>query len=173
MEGYHDTWILPGSLRALIKDYDFVITMDADVTITHPEVPFEWLFNHWGVTNNTSIAMPVDQKVFDHDEINSVDSKGAQVLNTGMVVVHNIPYTLEMLDAWIECPNESRYPGCGHWKNNWSHEQKVFSEYIRYDFNPDGDNIVVSLKQKNIKIVASTNVSTRKSHVKTLWATRI
>jgi hypothetical protein len=146
MEGYHDTWILPGAMRKLIDTdkYQWVITMDADVTITHPEVPLEWLLNHWGATNNTSILMPIDQKVFNDDIINSVDSKGITVLNTGVVVVQNLPYTKEMLDAWIECPSEGRYPGCGQWKNKWSHEQRVFSEYIRYDFNPQGDNIVVS-----------------------------
>ncbi|KAL5425210.1 hypothetical protein PMIN04_002707 [Paraphaeosphaeria minitans] len=144
MEGYHDTWILPGAMRQLIETdkYQWIITMDADVTITHPEVPLEWLLNHWGATNNTSILMPIDQKVFDNDIINSVDSKGITVLNTGVVVVQNLPYTKDILDAWIECPNEGRYQGCGQWKNKWSHEQRVFSEYIRYDFNPQGDNII-------------------------------
>lgn len=146
MEGYHNTWILPGAIRSLIEsdEYQWVMTMDADVTISHPDVPLEWLLNNWGATNNTSILMPIDQKVFDNDIINSVDSKGIQVLNTGMVVVQNLPYTKEMFDAWIECPNESRYAGCGQWKDRWSHEQRVFSEYIRYDFNPDVDNIIVS-----------------------------
>ncbi|KAF1970821.1 hypothetical protein BU23DRAFT_581922 [Bimuria novae-zelandiae CBS 107.79] len=144
IEGYHNTWILPGAIRKLLEtdQYDWIATMDADVTISHPEVPLEWLLNHWGATKNTSVLMPIDQKVFDNDMINSVDSKGTQVLNTGVVIVQNLPYTKEIFDAWIECPNESRYEGCAHWKDNWSHEQRVFSEYIRYDFNPDGDNII-------------------------------
>lgn len=155
MEGYHNTWILPGAMRQLIEsdEYQWVMTMDADVTISHPEVPLEWMLNHWGATGNTSILMPVDQKVFDNDIINSVDSKGVQVLNTGVVIVQNLPYTKEMVDAWIECPNESRYEGCGQWKDKWSHEQRVFSEYIRYDFNPNGDNIVVSSNMSGIFFV--------------------
>lgn len=46
------------------------------------------------------------------------------------------------MDAWMTCPDEKRYAGCGNWKENWSHEQRAFSEYIRYDFNEAGNNIV-------------------------------
>jgi len=149
MEGYHDSWVSPHVLRSLLPNYQFIVTMDADVTITHPEVGVEWLFNHWGVTNNTSIAMPWDQREIQNEVVQSVDSKGLQVLNTGVVVVQNLPYTKKILDAWIECPDETRYEGCGRWKDVWSHEQRAFSEYIRYDFNPDGDNIVVSYTVSN------------------------
>jgi hypothetical protein len=47
-----------------------------------------------------------------------------------------------MLDAWKDCPTGVRYPKCTRWAEEWSHEQKAFSEYIRYDFNPNGTNIV-------------------------------
>jgi hypothetical protein len=49
-----------------------------------------------------------------------------------------------MLTAWSECTTEKRYPGCARWKNEWSHEQRAFSEYIRYDpeFNKTVDTIV-------------------------------
>lgn len=47
-----------------------------------------------------------------------------------------------MMKAWKECPLEQKYPGCGQWKHNWSHEQKAFSEYICWDHNPSGNEIV-------------------------------
>jgi hypothetical protein len=145
MDGYYDTWIRPHILASLLKNYDFVITLDADVTATHLEVPFEWLFNHWNITSRTSIALPWDvEERRDNGDVISQDSKGVQVFNAGFLIVQNLPHTFEMLKAWGECPTEVRYKGCAHWKQNWSHEQRAFSEYIRYDFNPHGDEIVVS-----------------------------
>lgn len=47
-----------------------------------------------------------------------------------------------MLKVWLDCPNEERWKGCGQWKMEWSHEQRAFNEYVRYEFNPDEDNIV-------------------------------
>ncbi|EGP89315.1 uncharacterized protein MYCGRDRAFT_91867 [Zymoseptoria tritici IPO323] len=144
MDGYHVTWILPHILASLLPDYDFVLALDSDVTATQMEVPLEWLFNRWNITSQTSIAMPWDtlEERPDTHQILSQDSKGNQVLNTGFVLVQNLPFTFDMLQAWSECPTEKRYKGCGHWKKNWSHEQRAFSEFIRYDFNPQGDNIV-------------------------------
>jgi hypothetical protein len=127
-----------------------VVFIDADAIIQHLEVPMEFLFNRWSITPDTSIAMPIDtQQVFNENgtKINiSTDSKGNVVLNSGVVVLQNLPYTHEMMQAWAECTTEKRYPGCGKWKNRWSHEQRAFSEYIRYDFNPSGNNIVVSCR---------------------------
>jgi hypothetical protein len=74
----------------------------------------------------------------------SYDSKGNVALNTGVIIAQNLPLTAEMMTAWKTCTNGKRYKDCGQWKEKWSHEQRAFSEYIRYDFNPDGNNIVVS-----------------------------
>ncbi|ORY05547.1 hypothetical protein BCR34DRAFT_626829 [Clohesyomyces aquaticus] len=144
MSGYYDTWIRPHILASLLHDYDFVITLDADVTATHMEVPFEWLFNRWNITPRTSISMPwdVEEREPETGEVLSQDSKGLRVYNAGFVIVRNLPLTFELLQEWGNCPNETRYEGCAHWKETWSHEQRAFSEYIRYDFNPQGDNIV-------------------------------
>lgn len=104
----------------------------------------EWLFNRWKITPETSIAMPIDTKENRNgDDKVSCDSKGKTVLNTGVVVAQSLPYTFEMFKAWIECTTDLRYPGCSHWKDRWSNEQRAFSEYIRYDFNPN-NNIIVS-----------------------------
>jgi hypothetical protein len=119
--------------------------MDADVSITHPELPLEWLFNRWGVTQRTSIALPWDVRETRGVRTISVDSRGQQVLNTGLVIVQDLPYTQEMLEAWQDCPEEKRWAGCARWKKEWSHEQRAFSEFVRYEFNPEGDNIVVCI----------------------------
>jgi len=47
-----------------------------------------------------------------------------------------------MLEAWGNCTTETRYPGCAKWKGEWSHEQRAFSEYIRYDFGKTPGTIV-------------------------------
>lgn len=143
IKDHYNTWIKPHALQAMLRDYKFVVFIDADAIIQHLEVPMEFLFNRWNVSPSTSIALPVDtQQVIDGRKI-SVDSKGKVVLNTGVVVLQNLPYTHEMMDAWKDCTTEKRYPGCGQWKEAWSHEQRAFSEYIRYDFNPQGNNIIV------------------------------
>ncbi|KAH8712062.1 hypothetical protein GQ44DRAFT_776259 [Phaeosphaeriaceae sp. PMI808] len=143
MEGMHNTWVKPHALYDLLKKYRFVIFIDADATIQHLELPFEWLFNRWGVTPETSIAMPLDtRQILNGDVHASEDSRGKLQLNTGVVIAQALPLTFDLLTAWKECPGEKKYPGCGEWKEAWSHEQKAFSEYIRYDFNPNGTNIV-------------------------------
>jgi hypothetical protein len=143
MEGLHNTWVKPHVLFDLLHSYRFVIFIDADATIQHLELPFEWLFNRWGITPQTSIAMPLDSRqILNGDEHASEDSKGKLQLNTGMMIAQALPHTFEMLTAWKECTDETKYPGCGAWKETWSHEQKAFSEYIRYDFNPSGTNII-------------------------------
>lgn len=47
-----------------------------------------------------------------------------------------------MLEAWGNCTTEVRYPGCARWKGEWSHEQRAFSEYVRYDFGKIPGTIV-------------------------------
>ncbi|EDU45110.1 conserved hypothetical protein [Pyrenophora tritici-repentis Pt-1C-BFP] len=142
-EGIHNTWVKPHILYALLKSYKFVVFIDADATFQHLEVPLEWLFNRWGITPKTSVAMPVDTREDrDGDTHVSEDSRGRTVLNSGFIVAQALPYTFDMFTAWKECPTGTRYPDCNHWADVWSHEQRAFSEYIRYDFNPNGTNIV-------------------------------
>ncbi|KAH7377621.1 hypothetical protein BKA66DRAFT_571945 [Pyrenochaeta sp. MPI-SDFR-AT-0127] len=142
MVDHHDTWIMPHVFRELIPDYQFVVAMDADAIIPHLEVPLEWMFNRWGVKSHTSMALPLDTEELRGNVSISTDSKGMLVLNTGFVVAQNSPVTLEMLEAWRDCTSETRYPGCSRWAYEWSHEQRAFSEYIRYDFNITPETIV-------------------------------
>jgi hypothetical protein len=143
MHDMYNTWTRPHLLLELVKSHRFIVAMDADATIQHLEVPLEWLFNRWGIKPNTSIAMPIDtaERHGDNEDV-SKDSKGKVVLNAGFIVAQSSPHTIDLLTAWAECPTEKKYPGCSQWKNKWSHEQRAFSEYIRYDFNQDGDNII-------------------------------
>jgi hypothetical protein len=139
---HYDTWIMPHAFHELVPSYDFVVAMDADVTVSHLEIPLEWLFNRWGISRTTSMALPWDTEEMRNNESISTDSQGLRVLNTGFVVAQNLPTTMDMLAAWKDCTSETRYPGCGRWKQEWSHEQRAFSEYIRYDFNRTPETIV-------------------------------
>ncbi|KAH7066567.1 hypothetical protein FB567DRAFT_261116 [Paraphoma chrysanthemicola] len=139
---HHDTWIMPHVFRELIDDYDFVIAMDADVTIAHLDLPLEWMFNKWGIEKHTSMALPWDTEEKHGNLSISVDSKGLRVLNTGFVVAQNSNTTRDLLEKWRDCTSEERYPGCAQWKEKWSHEQRAFSEYIRYDYNNTPETIV-------------------------------
>ena len=142
MEDRHDTWIMPHVFRELVPDYQFVVAMDADVTIPHLDVPLEWMFNRWGIKDHTSMALPWDAEEFHNGKSISVDSNGLRVLNTGFVVAQNSNTTLKMLEAWRDCPTGTRYGDCGKWAYEWSHEQRAFSEYIRYDYNETAETIV-------------------------------
>lgn len=79
----------------------------------------------------------------DNDHI-GVDDRGNMEHNTGVAIVQNLPYTIEMLTLWRDCPttNDTRFDGCGRWAEEWAHEQRAFNEYIRYNYNPNGTNIV-------------------------------
>ncbi|KAK0386834.1 hypothetical protein NLU13_5147 [Sarocladium strictum] len=126
LKDMHNTWIKPHALARFLKSYRFVVLIDADATIQHLEVPLEWLFNRWGVTPRTSIAMPVDvAQVVNGNKHVSEDSKGKMVLNTGFIVAQASPLTFDMMAAWAECPQETRYKGCANWKEKWSHEQRI------------------------------------------------
>lgn len=144
MEDMHQTWIKPHVFKELLPDYEFVVFFDADSVVSHLEIPLEWMFNRWGITENTMIAMPHDTEEWRNGVAVSTDSTGLPVQNSGFVVLQNSSLTLDMLSAWADCPTEERYEGCGEWKDKWSHEQRAFAEYIRHDpaFNVSADSIV-------------------------------
>lgn len=50
-----------------------------------------------------------------------------------MVVQYNNKI-MEILKAWHECPDDTRYKGCSYWKQPKFHEQSAFGEHIRYDY---------------------------------------
>ncbi|KAF5848251.1 hypothetical protein GGP41_005630 [Bipolaris sorokiniana] len=100
------------------------------------------MFNRWGIQKETSMALPWDTEEICNGSSISRDSKGLRVLNGDFIVAQNSTTTLEMLEAWRDCTTETRYKGCANWKTKWSHEQRAFSEYVRYDFNKTPETIV-------------------------------
>ena len=167
MAGHHSTWPKVHSLANLLPKYKFVVFLDADATFRHLGLPLEWLFTRWSITPRTSFAMARDP--WDEGQ-NLCDSHGVPMVNTGFIIAQNLELTHRIFETWMRCTSgelgqgeweggywentegESRgkdgyrksYRDCGKWKTKWAHEQSVFSEYLRRDFNPEGDNIVVS-----------------------------
>lgn len=141
---HYSTWIKPHVLKEILPNYEFVVFLDADAVVSHLEVPLEWMFNRWGITKNTLIALAHDTEEYRNNEPISLDSLGVPVLNSGFIVIQNHNLTFEMLSAWANCTTEERYSGCARWKGEWSHEQRAFSEYIRHDpeFNTTSDSII-------------------------------
>ncbi|KAJ5220399.1 hypothetical protein N7468_009603 [Penicillium chermesinum] len=131
-QGLHGTWSKVSAIRQALQDYEIVVFLDADAIIRYPHLPFEWLFNYWGINENTRVAMALDP-----DEPQNKDSQGVTYLNTGFVVAQQSLETNELFDAWESCPSEVRYPNCSWWAEEWPHEQAAFGEYLRYDFEPD------------------------------------
>ncbi|KAH7558989.1 hypothetical protein BM1_05126 [Bipolaris maydis] len=132
----------PHVIRELLPKYQFVVHMDADAMVSHLDLPLEWMFNRWGIQKETSMALPWDTEEIRNGSSISTDSMGLRVLNGGFIVAQNSTTTLEMLEAWRDCTTETRYKGCANWKTQWSHEQRAFSEYVRYDFNKTPETIV-------------------------------
>ncbi|KAF2650124.1 hypothetical protein K491DRAFT_554565, partial [Lophiostoma macrostomum CBS 122681] len=112
-------------------DYDFVVYLDADESIRHMHLPFEWLLNRWNVTRRTSIVMAMEP----------VDEALVPTINAGFFVAQHLPHTKAIMDAWMECTKGELYAGCEKWKWDGTNEQHVFNEYLRNDYNPDRDNI--------------------------------
>jgi hypothetical protein len=140
--GYqHHTWVKVWAIPEVLKNYKFVVFLDADVSVHHMEVPLEWLFNKWKITPETSLALPQDVT---REGCDTCDSKGNVMLSSGVIVAQNNPHTHRIFDEWKACTNETRYPGCGTWAWSWAHEQRALSEYLRYDeeMNPNHQILV-------------------------------
>ncbi|KAH8721529.1 hypothetical protein GQ44DRAFT_623042 [Phaeosphaeriaceae sp. PMI808] len=141
--GYqHHTWVKVHAIPEVLKNYKFVVFLDADVVVNHMEVPLEWLFNRWKITPSTSIALPQDVT---REGCNTCDSKGNVMLNSGAIIAQNIPHTHKIFDAWKSCTNETLYKGCNEWAWSWAHEQRALSEYLRYDENMNPNQNILPL----------------------------
>lgn len=64
MPDHYPTWIRPHIFKEVLPDYQFIVAMDADVVISHLEIPLEWMFNRWGIEKHTSMALPHDTEEF-------------------------------------------------------------------------------------------------------------
>jgi hypothetical protein len=132
-EDRHATWIKPSALANHIKDYKFIVFLDADAAFRFLHVPVEWMLNHWDVKPHHSFVMAKDPWSAKEPQYNS-DRFNRTYTNTGFMIVQNNEQTLPILKAWHECPDDTRYANCSQWKQPRFHEQSAFGEYIRYDY---------------------------------------
>jgi hypothetical protein len=132
-EDRHATWIKPSALANHIKNYKFIVFLDADATFRFIHLPIEWMLNYWNVESQHSFVMAKDPWDPREPQYNS-DRFNRSYTNTGFMVVQNNKYTMPILKAWHECPDDVRYANCSQWKQPKFHEQSAFGEYIRYDY---------------------------------------
>lgn len=133
-EDRHATWIKPSALANLIKDYKFIVFLDADAAFRFLHVPMEWMMNYWNIQPQHSIVMAKDPWDPNSPQYNS-DRFNRTYTNTGFMIVQNNDKVMEILKAWHECPDDVRYPECSQWKQPKFHEQSAFGEYVRYDYD--------------------------------------
>jgi hypothetical protein len=132
-EDRHATWIKPSALANHIKNYKFIIFLDADATFRFMHLPIEWMLNYWNIEPKHSITMsldPWDPKV---PEGNS-DRFNRTYGNTGFLAVQNNAAVMPLLKDWHECPDDVKYEECSQWKMPRFHEQSAFGEYVRYEY---------------------------------------
>ncbi|KAF2744762.1 hypothetical protein M011DRAFT_479522 [Sporormia fimetaria CBS 119925] len=132
-EDRHPTWIKPSALANELKKYKFIVFLDADATFRFLHLPIEWMLNYWDIQPHHSITMALDPWDPKEPQYNS-DRFNRTYTNTGFMVVQNNKYTQEILRAWHECPEDTRYANCSEWKKPKFHEQSAFGEFVRYDY---------------------------------------
>ncbi|KAJ5341849.1 hypothetical protein N7541_010973 [Penicillium brevicompactum] len=143
-DGRFGTWGKVTAIREALRHYKYVVFLDGDAMFLYPNLPMEWLFNYWDITENTLVAMALDP-----DAPQNRDWNDRTMLNTGFVIAQQSPRTDELFEAWDSCPSETRYPGCSKWSREWPHEQSAFGNHIRYDFNRSEDIRVLSCAEAN------------------------
>ena len=140
----HGTWCKVPAIRRHLKQYQFVIFLDADTIFPYLNLPMEWLLNYWDIAPETLIALARDPP----DPVNN-DDRSRTLLNTGFIIAQQSPRAMELFKAWDECPTEARYPKCSRWRFNWPHEQGAFGNVIRYDFNGSEEIKVLPCAEAN------------------------
>ncbi|KAF2009432.1 hypothetical protein BU24DRAFT_414763 [Aaosphaeria arxii CBS 175.79] len=135
-EDRHATWIKPSALANQIKNYKFIVFLDADATFRFLHLPIEWMLNYWDIKPKDAITMAKDPWDPASPQYNS-DRFNRTYTNTGFMIVQNNKKIQEILKAWHECPDDTRYKECSQWKTPKFHEQSAFGEYIRYDYEDD------------------------------------
>ena len=110
LDDRHPTWYKVPYLYATLKEFHFVVLLDADAYVTQPEVPLHLLMHRWGFKRGSSLLMAIDPE---SDEAN-IDSHGNTNLNTGFILAQRTPLALEILGDWKDCL--SRIPECEEWR---------------------------------------------------------
>ncbi|CAG8947379.1 unnamed protein product [Penicillium salamii] len=143
-DGRFGTWSKVTAMKEALQHYDFVVFLDADAMLLYPNLPMEWLFNYWDITENNLVALALDP-----DAPHNRDWNGRTMLNTGFMIAQRSPRTNELFEAWESCPTETRYPGCSKFGREWAHEQSAFGNHVRYDFNRSEDIKVLPCAEAN------------------------
>ncbi|KAM0327044.1 hypothetical protein ACHAQA_006167 [Verticillium albo-atrum] len=140
----HQTWVKVPMIKEALKTHKFVVFLDADAIFAQPQVPIEFLFSLWNVTDSTLVAMAEDP-----NSPRNRDEKGWVLWNTGFVVAQQSERTQEMFQVWDDCPTGVQFPGCEKWAKEWAHEQAAFGNYVRYAYNTTDDLRVISCGDGN------------------------
>jgi len=135
-------WIKPLSMSEMLPHYRFVVMLDSDAIFNNPELPLEWLMNYWKFTPETSLAVSGDYA-------GCTDTRGVECDNTGFLLAQHNNRTMELLDAWMECPTGGRYPGCADFATRFTLDQAAFNEYIRAEFNQTTDIVHLNRIETN------------------------
>lgn len=74
------------------------------------------------------------------------DVRGQLSINAGVVIAQNLTKTKEMVQAWIDCPDN--IPGCDRYRHGWPAEQGAFASFVRYLYN-DTDIVTIDCNDAN------------------------
>ncbi|PSK48396.1 Lysophospholipase NTE1 [Elsinoe australis] len=130
-KGLGNTWVKVKELyrMAMRDECQFVVMLDGDTVFQDIRIPLEALLGHWNVTEDIAIAGGIDLDM-------RLDDFGKIQFNTGFVIAQNTPIFSQLMQDWIKCPTDVKYKTCSKWATKWQHEQRAFSNWIRYDY-PD------------------------------------
>lgn len=126
-QGLHPTWVKVKEQFRLTMEgkCKFVIVLDADIIFHDLRIPLEALMSYWNITNDIALAGARGW---------AKDLKGRHLLNTGFLISQKTLEFPNLMQDWINCPTDVKYPNCSHWRYEWAHEQSALSEHVRYDY---------------------------------------
>lgn len=131
-EGYHGTWAKLGAIRdALGLGYKFIVFTDGDIIFPHLKMPMEYLFDYWNITSEIAVALGYEPDTPGHVDHTPTHRR---TLNTGFMIIQDIPVTKPLFQDWVECPTDVKFTNCSAWKDEPFHEQEAWADYIRYAY---------------------------------------
>jgi hypothetical protein len=143
---------IPAISDMLLSDCRIVVTIDHDAIFQNLHLPFEWLLNRWNFTKEHSLGMALDNHItpWNPSGYGNEDDYGELNVNAGFIIAQNNPRTHEILRAWDSCPsNETAYPNCRKFINEWPAEQGAFGTYIRRQFTRPTDRLQIPCTEAN------------------------
>jgi hypothetical protein len=133
----HNTWVKVEEIRRTLQEgYQFVIFTDSDIVFPNLKLPMEYLLDHWNIDSTVAMAAALAP-----DEPEKYDRLGHRNVNTGFMIAQNTPEVMPLLKDWIECPSETKFADCAHWKDDFWHEQSAYSDFVRHEY----ENYTLSL----------------------------